>query len=127
MSCEKLFPLIQHYLAWGKKFIVLLDGDKAGEDSKKKYIEEFGNILKNKIFSLNDIIGLPPNSKMEDCITKEDRINLQKISDPNSKSYSKKLFNRTLQELYLAETGFEFTKESKNNITLILEYLDSKF
>lgn len=127
LSCEKLFPLIQHYLAWGKKFIVLLDGDKAGEDSKKKYIEEFGNILKNKIFSLNDIIGLPPNSKMEDCITKEDRINLQKISDPNSKSYSKKLFNRTLQELYLAETGFEFTKESKNNITLILEYLDSKF
>lgn len=127
LSCEKLFPLIQHYLAWGKKFIILLDGDKAGEDNKKKYIEEFGNILKNKIFSLNDVIGLPPNSKMEDCITKDDKINLQKISDPNSKSYSKKLFNRTLQELYLAETGFEFTNESKNNIKLILEYLDSKF
>ncbi len=127
LSCEKLFPLIQHYLAWGKNFIILLDGDRAGEDSKKRYLDEFGSILKNKVFSLNDINELANNSKMEDCIIKEDKISLQKISDSNSKSYSKKLFNRTLQELYISEQKFEFSESSTNNIKSILEYLDSKF
>ncbi|CCY62914.1 uncharacterized protein BN819_01013 [Clostridium sp. CAG:967] len=127
LSCKKLFPLIQHYLAWGKNFIILLDGDRAGEDSKKRYLDEFGSILKNKVFSLNDINELANNSKMEDCIIKEDKISLQKISDSNSKSYSKKLFNRTLQELYISEQKFEFSESSTNNIKSILEYLDSKF
>lgn len=127
LSCEKLFPLIQHYLAWGKNFIIILDGDKAGDESKKKYLDEFGNILKNKLFSISDIDNIPKNSKLEDCITKEDRLNIQKESDPNSKNYNKKLFNRTLQEMYLAEKCFKFSDESKKNIANILSFIDLKF
>ena len=127
LSCEKLFPLIQHYLAWGKNFIIILDGDKAGNESKKKYLDEFGNILKNKLFSLSDIDNIPKNSKLEDCITKEDRLNIQKASDPNSKNYNKKLFNRTLQEMYLVEKYFNFSDESKENIANILSFIDLKF
>lgn len=127
LSCEKLFPLIQHYLAWGKSFIIILDGDKAGEESKKKYLDEFGNILKDKIFSLSDVDNIPKNTKLEDCITKEDRLNIQKESDPSCKNYNKKLFNRTLQEMYLAERDFNFSEESKNNISNILNFIDLKF
>lgn len=127
LSCEKLFPLIQHYLAWGKNFIIILDGDMAGEESKKKYLDEFGNILKDKIFSLSDIDNIPNNSKLEDCIIKEDKLNIQKESDPNSKNYNKKLFNRTLQEMYLAEKYFNFSEESKKNIANLLSFIDLKF
>lgn len=127
LSCEKLFPLIQHYLAWGKNFIIILDGDRAGEESKKKYLDEFGNILKDKIFSLSDIDNIPNNSKLEDCIIKEDKLNIQKESDPNSKNYNKKLFNRTLQEMYLAEKYFNFSEESKKNIANLLSFIDLKF
>lgn len=127
LSCEKLFPLIQHYLAWGKSFIIILDGDKAGEESKKKYLDEFGNILKDKIFSLSDVDNIPKNTKLEDCITKEDRLNIQKESDHSCKNYNKKLFNRTLQEMYLAERDFNFSEESINNISNILKFIDLKF
>lgn len=127
LSSEKLFPLIQHYLAWGKNFIVVLDGDKAGNESKKTYLDAFGNILKGKIFSLSDINNIPKNSKLEDCITKEDKIKIQNIADPNIKNYNKKLFNRTLQELYISNKSFNFSDESKKNISNVLYFFDSKF
>lgn len=127
LSSEKLFPLIQHYLAWGKNFIVVLDGDKAGNESKKTYLDAFGNILKGKIFSLSDINNIPKNSKLEDCITKEDKIKIQNIADPNIKNYNKKLFNRTLQELYISNKSFNFSDESKKNISNVLSFFDSKF
>ena len=127
LSSEKLFPLIQHYLAWGKNFIVVLDGDKAGNESKKTYLDAFGNILKGKIFALSDINNIPKNSKLEDCITKEDKIKIQNIADPNIKNYNKKLFNRTLQELYISNKSFNFSDESKKNISNVLSFFDSKF
>ena len=127
LSCEKLYPLIQHYLAWGKNFIIILDGDKAGLDAKKEYIEQFGNIVKDKIYSYQDISSLAKSGKLEDYIIKEDKIKLQQIANPTSKTYNKKTFNRTLQELYLTQKNFDFSDESKSNIKTILDFIDSKF
>lgn len=127
LSCEKLYPLIQHYLAWGKNFIIMLDGDKAGIEAKKEYIEQFGNILKDKIYSYQDISNLAKSGKLENYITKEDKIKLQQTANSSCKTYNKKAFNRTLQELYLTQKSFNFSDESKNNIKTILDFIDSKF
>lgn len=127
LSSEKLFPLIQHYLAWGKNFIIILDGDKAGTESKQDYIKEFGNIVKNRIFSYKDISTLPKSGKLEDYIKKEDRIKIQQTANPSCRTYNKKAFNRTLQELYLTSEPFAFSDESKNNIKTILDFLDTRF
>jgi len=54
---DKLYDIIRLYLAWGKGFTVLLDGDNPGERSKDKYIKEFGEYIKDKIFTLKDITG----------------------------------------------------------------------
>lgn len=56
---DKLNEIIRLYLAWGKKFIVILDGDTPGQKSKEKYIKEFGEYVRDKIFTLKDIIGKP--------------------------------------------------------------------
>jgi 5S rRNA maturation endonuclease (ribonuclease M5) len=126
LSCEKLFPIIQHYLAWGKKFIVILDSDTAGEDSRKKYLDEFGVILKDRIFSLANIDTNFKNKKLENLIEKTDRIDVQKISKPNSNTYDKKMFNKTLQELYLTKAEYPFSDFSKNNIKSIFDFIDTK-
>jgi hypothetical protein len=36
-------------IAWGRDFTVLLDGDKTGDDAKKRYIKEFGVIVEGSI------------------------------------------------------------------------------
>ena len=127
LSCEKLYPLIQHYLAWGKNFIIILDGDKSGINAKNEYIKEFGNIIKDKIYTYQDISSLSKSTKLEDYITKKDKLAVQQISKTTVQNYNKKIFNRTLQELYLSKEFFNFSEESKNNIKTILEFIDSKF
>ncbi len=54
---DKLFDIIRLYLSWGKKFIVLLDGDKPGEKAKELYLKEFGDLLKDRVFTINDALG----------------------------------------------------------------------
>lgn len=58
-GADKLHEIIRLYLAWGKKFIVLLDGDKAGEKAKANYIKDYGDLLKDKVFTINDAITKP--------------------------------------------------------------------
>lgn len=41
-GADDLGPLIALYLGWGKKFILLLDGDPKGKSSRAKYVDDFG-------------------------------------------------------------------------------------
>jgi ABC-type Mn2+/Zn2+ transport system ATPase subunit len=40
-GADDLGPITALYLGWGKNFILLLDGDKKGKESKERYVEEF--------------------------------------------------------------------------------------
>ena len=68
---DKLWDIIRLYLAWGKNFLVVLDGDSGGGKSKKKYEDEFGDFIKNKIFTLKDILNL--NDTSEALIAEDDK------------------------------------------------------
>ena len=53
---DKLGEIIRLYLAWGKHFIVLLDGDD-GVKSKGRYVKEFGDFVKDRIFTIKDVLN----------------------------------------------------------------------
>ena len=63
-SSSNLTQLIQICIAWGVEFLILLDDDKAGRESKEKYINEFGEEIESKIILISDAISKGGNNKL---------------------------------------------------------------
>ena len=56
-GCNKNSTVIQLYMAWNKPFLILIDGDKAGEKSKNEYIKLFGEPIKECIKLTSDALS----------------------------------------------------------------------
>jgi AAA15 family ATPase/GTPase/5S rRNA maturation endonuclease (ribonuclease M5) len=115
--------IIATYLAWNRDFIILLDGDKAGEDAKKRYLKEFGPIVENKIITLTDI-DKSYKFPTENLFTDVERLTITKIFDPSAKEFNKSKFNTALQSLYIEEGFFEFEEKTKNKFLKIFEIIN---
>lgn len=130
---DKLYDIIRLYLAWGRGFIVLLDGDASGETAKRRYIEEFGEFVKDKIFTLKDIIN--KSVETEDLLGKQDK---RAIYD---EVYGKGVFNQLIktnpnklkENLNYAITQLQFQKRgvaindtTKKTFKTVFDFLISK-
>jgi energy-coupling factor transporter ATP-binding protein EcfA2 len=119
--------LISLYIGWGRNFIVLLDSDKEGRKQKKRYFDSFGKIVEDRIYELSDIDSAWVNIELEDLIEDTEKSNIQHLCYPDqSKKYSKKLFNRAIQEKLMTKEGFEFSEATKNNFMRINAFLKEK-
>lgn len=114
--------IIATYLAWNRDFIILLDGDKAGEEAKKRYLKEFGPIVENKIITLLDI-DKGYKFPTEDLFTVNEKLAITKIFDPASKEFNKSKFNTALQSIYIEESVFELEEETKNKFVKIFDVI----
>ena len=115
LGCGKLDPLVSLYLGWGKDFIIILDGDSAGNRAKEQYQKEY--LLKESIvFTLNDI---DPNfKKIESLKSKEDKDAI------NNKGSYKKGINRFFQEMLAQEDfSFKFSKETEDNMNKLIQFI----
>jgi hypothetical protein len=56
--------LISLFLGWGRRFLILLDDDKAGNKEKERYLEEF-LLPKESVATLGDISPLLRQKKLE--------------------------------------------------------------
>ena len=63
--------IIRLYLAWGQRFIYLLDGDRPGEITKKRLLGEFDGFIDGKLVTLNDAVGVA--GPTEDLFTDADK------------------------------------------------------
>lgn len=124
-SASNLETLITLYLGWGAKFIILLDADKEGKKQRDRYIELFGPILENSIFTLDDIDPNWLNFELEDLIEKEDQRKVVNTISPNDR-LSKKTLNRSLQELYLKNLKLDFDEKTINNFNKVSLFLIGK-
>lgn len=125
-SSSNLFILISLYLGWGKKFVVLLDSDEAGEKSKLKYIEEYGDAIKDCVFTYKDIDPSWVNFKMENLFSTNDKLKIQSLSYPDEKSFKKKLFNRSIQENYINTKKLSMEKSTGDNFSITLKFLKDR-
>lgn len=76
-------------------------------------------------YTLQDIDTKFTNKKLEDFFIKEDKLKIQKLYDNKSKNFNKKIFNRSLQELYLAAKKVDLSKETEGNFKQIFDFIDN--
>ena len=126
MSCDSAHNLISLYAGWGKNAVVVLDSDSAGEDSKKEYLNKFGPLVEEKLVTFKDINKKWSGKCMEKILSKQERISIQQMCYPDSKTYNKKLFNKSLQELLMTNTKVNVSEETLNNFEIIYNYLSDK-
>ena len=125
-SASNLETLISLYLGWGRKFIILLDSDKEGLKQKKRYCEVFGESLKDLIYTYADIETEWNNYQTEDLFDEIDKKTIQEYYYPDEIKYSKKTFNRSIQELYINNIRIELTDKTKYNFNKALKFIVSK-
>lgn len=125
MSCNSIDDLICLYSGWGKNFIILLDSDTAANESKKRYEDKFGPLVEGKIFTLKDVNSKWTKSCMEKILPNDEKLKIQQICYPDSKKYSKNMFNKTLQELLMKNQKINISEEILNNFESIYNFLNN--
>ncbi len=127
VSANNLETLISLHMGWGANFLVLLDGDAAGQSQRKRYIKLFGQSIDGFIITLNDVFPDDRNVKCEDLFELSDRLHIQSLSNPDTKRFSKKLFNRTLQELLASQTIVQLHDKSKDRLSKVFVKCKEQF
>lgn len=129
---DKLWDIIRLYLAWGKKFIVILDGDLPGIESMGLYKKEFQEHLDDKIFTLEDIFK--KKFVTEDLIEESDKeIIYDKVFGEKSfetiKSNPKKLkenLNLAINQLLTTKCKLELGTKTISNFKSLFEFIKSQ-
>lgn len=125
-GASKHHDIIALYLAWGRKFLVLLDDDRAGKEAKKKYISTFGKLVENRVFTLGDLSPDFAGLTTEDLISLTEREAVMKDVFPAEPSYDKSKFNTAIQEKYVTGIEYQFEDVTKNRFISILTFLQGK-
>ena len=128
-GCDKLNNIISLYLAWGHKFLVILDGDKPGEKAKDAYIKDFGLYVKDKIFTYKDILGMEVVA--EQLIAEEDKKMLHDsifgtgsydIVSQNAAKLKSSL-NYAIAQLLIEKKKTEISDSTINNFLTVSKYI----
>ena len=123
MSCTNVDSLISLYSGWGKEFKVLLDSDEAAKSSKKRYEEKFGSIVDKKIFMLNDVDKKWNKKNMESIIPNTERYKIQLECFPESKKYTKNMYNKAIQELLMCNKKIDISEDVVERFKLLYDFL----
>lgn len=115
---------IQLYLAWGRPFVVLLDGDEEGKKQAKRYKSKFGPIVDDKVLTLQSLNRAWASKAIEDLLTPGDRMSIQKTAFPDSKRESKRRLHLAVQELLATGTKPEVSAPTRTNMKMLLERLE---
>ncbi|NJD54286.1 MAG: hypothetical protein FIB07_15655 [Candidatus Methanoperedens sp.] len=121
-----LDTLISLYIGWGKEFIILLDSDKEGINQKSRYIDKFGIIVEQRIYSFQDIDPTWVKKELEKLFVNSDALRFQQTCYADSIEYKKIYFNRTIQESLITNKNFAFSQQTNDNFEKILLFLTEK-
>lgn len=122
---DKLSDIIRLYLSWGKKFIVIVDGDRAGKEAKKRYEKDFGDVLKDKIFTLDDVLNNGNNIQTESLIDEGDK-NIISERIFGHKSEAKNILNWGINQALAEEINIELSEATKNNFRAVFGFIKEK-
>lgn len=132
-GADKLHDIIKLYLAWGKKFVVLLDGDKAGEKAKENYLKEYGDLLADKVFTINDAVEV--SVATEGLIEEADQIILTDAAIGEG-SYSKlksrpsdalkTSLNKAINQLLVEKRKVDVSKKTIDTFNRLFSFMAQK-
>ena len=124
---DQHWEILRIYLSWGKNFLLILDGDIGGEKSKERYIKEFNDFVKNKIFTLKDVFQKALET--EDLIIDKDK---KAIIDSvfgdgtyeniNNNDLKSKL-NLAINHLIINKKQINLSRGTKDNFRKLFEFI----
>ncbi len=128
MGSGSLDDAIRLYYTWGRNFIILLDSDKEGLKQKDRYMDKFGAMLNNKIFTLGDININWNNFATESLFTDDERNKILHLQQTSAKKlkFNKKKFNLSIQEALVQKLSLDLSQETINNFKSIVQWLGEK-
>lgn len=117
-GCGGMDTLISLYLGWGKEFILLLDSDKKIDEAIQHYIKEWGEPIRNKIYTINNLLNrTDENIGMEKMFSKDDLLAIvDEKNETGNPIFTKNKFNRAIQELLMS-----------NRIPILSDYTKNSF
>jgi len=123
---DTLDCLISLHIGWNTSFIVLLDDDKGGRATHKRLKQKFGDILKGKIFRLNEIDSRFKGGPLEDVFTKPDQIKIIRSVFPDEREFNKDKFNIALQNSCFNQQEIQICKHTRQRFELVFKFLKEK-
>lgn len=126
-SSSSMNVLISLYMGWGRPFIVLLDSDKEGKLQSKRYIDAYGPSVKDRIVCLHEIDPAWDGLELEDLFSERDKMGVIQACYPNSTSWRKDIFNRSVQELLLSKRRIELEENTRRNLDKVILRVTSYF
>jgi predicted ATPase len=119
------FQIVRLYMAWGRKFYILLDGDIPGIEAKQEYLKEFGEVIAENIFTLADIHH-SFNGSIETIFSESDKLTITKLFDSSLTEFKKSAFNSKIQEAFIKEEKISISSVTVKRFNQILEFLNDK-
>lgn len=123
-GCAKNCVVIQLYIAWGRKFMILLDGDKAGAKSKNEYVKQFGTMIEKNIKLYNDFVPGIGDVAMEDIFSEEEKLMITQRFNPAATAYNKSAFNTAIQEALIKKERIDLNEATIAKFDQLLQGLD---
>ncbi|HTB06103.1 MAG TPA: AAA family ATPase [Bacteroidia bacterium] len=127
---DQLYDIIRLYLSWGKDFLVILDGDIPGQQAKKKYVEEFGEYIRNKVFTIKDILGL--EADLEGLFEDSDKEKIikgvlgNKTINLIDRGKTKSQLNLAISHLLVDKKQINMGASTSDNFNRIFEFIHKK-
>jgi energy-coupling factor transporter ATP-binding protein EcfA2 len=130
---DSLWNIIELYLAWGAKFIAVLDGDTPGNKSKQNYCKEFAPFLDDRVFTLKEVLGV--NGALEELFSDIDKKTIVQSEFPTTsidgikddKQKIKELFNQSINLLCFKKKQVNISDETKDRFTKLFDFIETKF
>jgi predicted ATP-dependent endonuclease of OLD family len=115
-GADKLDDIVRLYLAWGKKFLIVVDGDDEGKKVAKEYKVNY-LLSDEEILTLTDIN--PSWIKIESLVSGVDKNKYNLIK--------KKQIDLFFQEALYTKKRLNLSEETSNNFKILLEFFKNKF
>lgn len=116
---------IMLYLSWGRDFVVLLDSDGAGATQKRRYLNRFGPIVRDRLYLLEELEPSLKGKSLEGVFEKSDRDAILQLTYPGL-AYTKTRFARAIQEALATKQSVSLTEPTRARFEQILKTLAEK-
>ncbi len=124
VGCSANVTIIQLYIGWNKKFLILMDGDKAGMKAKKEYIKIFGSRIEENVKLYGDLYPKTGSVMMEDIFSAEEKLQITRRFNPKAAIYNKSAFNTAIQEALVAKEIIELSEATVEKFDNLLKALN---
>jgi AAA15 family ATPase/GTPase len=123
---DKTERAVKLYLGWGRNFLVLLDDDKGGIQTKDRLKKELGPILENRVFTMRDVNKDWRGMEMEDLFMESDQMKVILSVFPDEKKYDKSKFNAALQSHYVNRTQIKLHAYTEKKFHKLFAFIEEK-